>query len=151
MPSTILKVGGDICRAPATTTTSFTNWTNLDVWADYDVDPPYYTGDTITFPLDDFYQSGGTSLFANLLNAFDFWLDQGLGIQAVIWQISYGPTMYAADGGWAEVGANGDGTGGGGGLYEDLNWEDNWLITCPDDVPEVVYVYDTVYVELLPD
>lgn len=135
----------------ATTTTSFTNWTNLDVWSDYDVDPPYYTGDTITFPLDDFYQSGGTSLFANLLNAFDFWLDQGLGIQAVIWQISYGPTMYAADGGWAEVGANGDGTGGGGGLYEDLNWEDNWLIMCPDDVPEVVYVYDTVYVELPPD
>ena len=74
-----------------------------------------------------------------------------MGIQAVIWQISYGPTQYAADGGWAEVGINGDGTGGGGGLYEDLNWEDNWLIMCPDDVPEVVYVYDTVYVELPPD
>lgn len=135
----------------ATTTESATNWTNLDVWADYDVDPPYYTGDTITFPLDDFYQAGGTSLFSNLLNAFDFWLDQGLGIQAVIWQISYGPTMYAADGGWAEVGVNGDGTGGGGGLYEDLNWQDNWLIMCPDEVPEIIYVYDTVYIDLPAD
>lgn len=135
----------------ATTTTQSFNWTNLDVWADYNVDPPYYTGDTITFPLDDFYQAGSTSLFSNLLNAFDFWLGQGLGIQAVIWQISYGPTVYAADGGWAEVGINGDGTGGGGGLYEDQNWQDNWLITCPEDVPEVIYVYDTVYVELPPD
>ena len=135
----------------ATTTTQSFNWTNLDVWADYDVDPPYYTGDTITFPLDDFYQAGSTSLFSNLLNAFDFWLGQGLGIQAVIWQISYGPTQYAADGGWAEVGINGDGTGGGGGLYEDLNWQDNWLIMCPEDVPEVIYVYDTVYVELPSD
>lgn len=135
----------------ATTTLNPTNWTNLDIWADYNVDPPYYTGDTITFPLDDFYQSGGTSLFSNLLNAFDFWLGQGLGIQAVIWQISYGPTMYDADGGWAEVGVNGDGTNWGSGLYEDLNFEDNWIIMCPDDVPEVIYVYDTVYVELPPD
>lgn len=135
----------------ATTTVQSTNWTNLDVWADYNVDPPYYTGDTITFPLDDFYQAGSMSLYSNLLNAFEFWMNQGLGIQAVIWQISYGPTQYAADGGWAEVGINGDGTGGGGGLYEDLNWQDNWLITCPEDIPEVVYVYDTVYVELPPD
>ena len=135
----------------ATTTLNPTNWTNLDIWADYNVNPPYYTGDTITFPLDDFYQSGSTSLFSNLLNAFDFWMGQGLGIQAVIWQISYGPTMYAADGGWAEVGVNGDGTNWGSGLYEDLNFEDNWIIMCPDDVPEVIYVYDTVYVELPPD
>ena len=135
----------------ATTTTQPFNWTNLDIWADYDVDPPYYTGDTITFPLDDFYQSGGTSLFANLLNAFDFWLEQDLSIQAVIWQISYGPTMYAADGGWAEVGSNGDGTGGGGGLYEDLNWQDNWLVVgpCGEPLPEVII--DTVYIELPAD
>jgi len=135
----------------ATTTTQPFNWTNLDVWADYDVDPPYYTGDTITFPLDDFYQSGGTSLFANLLNAFDFWLAQDLSIQAVIWQISYGPTVYAADGGWAEVGANGDGTGGGGGLYEDLNFQDNWLVVgpCGEPLPEVII--DTVYIELPAD
>lgn len=135
----------------ATTTLSGTNWTNLDVWADYDVDPPYFTGDTITFPLNDFYQAGGTGMFSNLLNAFEFWMDQGLGIQAVIWQISYGPTQYAADGGWAEVGANGDGTAVGSGLYEDLNWQDNWIMMCPDDVPEVIYVYDTVYVELPSD
>ena len=136
----------------ATTTQAETNWTNLDVWAEYDVDPPYYTGDTITFPLGDFYQSGGTSLYANLLNAFDFWLDQGLGIQAVIWQISYGPTMYADNGGWAEVGGLGGGiTPDCCGLYEDSNWQDNWIIMCPEDVPEVIYVYDTVYVELPPD
>lgn len=135
----------------ATTNEWGTNWTNLDVWADYDVDPPYYTGDTITFPLADFYQNGGTDLFSNLLNAFDFWLGQDLGIQVVIWQISYGPTMYAADGGWAEVGVNGDGTSWGSGLYEDANFTDNWIIMCPDDIPETVYVYDTVYVELPPD
>lgn len=136
----------------ATTTTSTTNWTNLDVWADYNVDPPYYTGDTITFPLGDFYQANSNSLYSNLLNAFEFWMDQGLGIQAVIWQISYGPTMYADEGGWAEVGGLGGGiTPDCCGLYEDSNWQDNWLITCPEDVPEVIYVYDTVYVELPPD
>lgn len=136
----------------ATTTTSSTNWTNLNVWDDYNVDPPYYTGDTITFPLDDFYQAGTTSLYSNLLNAFEFWMNQGLGIQAVIWQISYGPTMYSDNGGWAEVGGLGGGiTPDCCGLYEDSNWQDNWIITCPDEVPEVVYVYDTVYVDLPPD
>tara|TARA_R100001510_G_scaffold13032_4_gene10244 strand:- start:19578 stop:20756 length:1179 start_codon:yes stop_codon:yes gene_type:complete len=136
----------------ATTTTSSTNWTNLDVWNDYNVDPPYYTGDTITFPLDDFYQAGSTSLYSNLINAFDFWINQGFGIQAVIWQISYGPTIYSDNGGWAEVGGLGGGiTPDCCGLYEDSNWQDNWIITCPDDVPEVIYVYDTVYVELPPD
>jgi hypothetical protein len=136
----------------ATTTTSSTNWTNLDVWDDYNVDPPYYTGDTITFPLDDFYQAGTTSLYSNLLNAFEFWMNQGLGIQAVIWQISYGPTMYSDNGGWAEVGGLGGGiTPDCCGLYEDSNWQDNWIITCPDEVTEVIYVYDTVYVDLPPD
>ena len=136
----------------ATTTEAETNWTNLDVWAEYDVDPPYYTGDTITFPLDDFYQASSSSLYSNLLNAFDFWMGQGLGIQAVIWQISYGPTMYADNGGWAEVGGLGGGiTPDCCGLYEDSNWQDNWIIMCPEDVPEVIYVYDTVYVELPPD
>ena len=136
----------------ATTTESSTNWTNLDVWAGYNVDPPYYTGDTITFPLDDFYQANSNSLYSNLLNAFEFWMDQGFGIQAVIWQISYGPTMYADSGGWAEVGSLGGGiTPDCCGLYEDSNWQDNWLISCPEDLPEIVYVYDTVYVELPPD
>ena len=136
----------------ATTTEEETNWTNLDVWAEYNVDPPYYTGDTITFPLDDFYQASTSSLYSNLLNAFDFWMGQGLGIQAVIWQISYGPTMYADNGGWAEVGGLGGGiTPDCCGLYEDSNWQDNWIIMCPEDVPEVIYVYDTVYVELPPD
>ena len=136
----------------ATTTESQTNWTNLDFWSEYDISPPYYAGDTVVFPLDDFYQSGGTSLYANLLNAFDFWLDQDLSIQAVIWQISYGPTMYADNGGWAEVG----GLGGGitppcCGIYDDDNFLDNWVIVgpCGDLIPEVVY--DTVYVELPPD
>ena len=116
----------------ATTTESPTNWTNLDVWSSYNVEPPYYTGDTVVFPLDDFYQTGGDGLFANLPNVFDFWLGQDLSMQAVIWQISYGPTMYADEGGWAEVG----GLGGGitppcCGLYEDGNWEDNWVVVGP--------------------
>ena len=133
-------------------TTQSSNWTNLDVWAGYNVDPPYYTGDTITFPLDDFYQANSNSLYSNLLNAFEFWMDQGFGIQAVIWQISYGPTIYADNGGWAEVGSLGGGiTPDCCGLYEDSNWQDNWIIMCPEDVPEVIYVYDTVYVELPPD
>ena len=116
----------------ATTTTDSFNWTNLDVWADYDVDPPYYAGDTITFPLDDFYQANSSSLFSNLPNAFDFWLGQDLSIQAVIWQISYGPTMYADEGGWAEVGGLGGGiTPDCCGIYEDNNWEDNWVVVGP--------------------
>ena len=136
----------------ATTTESQTNWTNLDFWAEYDISPPYYAGDTVVFPLDDFYQSGGTSLYANLLNAFDFWLDQDLSIQAVIWQISYGPTMYADNGGWAEVGSLGGGiTPPCCGIYDDDNFLDNWVIVgpCGDPIPEIVY--DTVYVELPPD
>jgi len=136
----------------ATTTTSSSNWTNLDVWGDYDVDPPYYTGDTITFPLDDFYQAGSTSMFSNLLNAFDFWFDQGLSIQVVIWQISYGPTMYADNGGWAEVGGLGGGiTPDCCGIYEDENFLDNWIVIgpCGECVPEVIT--DTVYVNLPAD
>jgi gliding motility-associated-like protein len=136
----------------ATTTLSETNWTNFDVWAEYDVDPPYYTGDTITFPLDDFYQTNGTGLFSNLLNAFDFWLSQDLSIQAVIWQISYGPTIYADEGGWAEVG----GLGGGitppcCGLYEDSNWQDNWLVVGPCGEPLPELIIDTIYIELPAD
>lgn len=115
----------------ATTTESPTNWTNLDVWAEYDLEPPYYTGDTVTFPLDDFYQNNSGSMFSTLPDVFDFWLEQDLGIQAVIWQISYGPTMYAADGGWAEVGVNGDGTFWGSGVYDDQNFMDNWVqVNC---------------------
>jgi hypothetical protein len=136
----------------ATTTTSSTNWTNLDVWEDYNVDPPYYTGDTVTFPLDDFYQAGSTSLFSNLLNAFDFWFDQGLSIQVVIWQISYGPTMYAGDGGWAETGPIGNGIAPDCcGLYEDDNFLDNWLVVGPCGTPLPEVIVDTVYVELPPD
>ena len=47
----------------ATTTESMTNWTNN--YTD-DLDPPYYTGDTITFPLDNVYQETSGSLFFNL-------------------------------------------------------------------------------------
>jgi hypothetical protein len=39
--------------------------------------------------------------------------------------------MYAEDGGWAEVGANGDGTNYGVGVYDDDNWEDNWVVVGP--------------------
>ena len=133
----------------ATTTESPTNWTNLDVWAEYDIDPPYYTGDTVTFPLDDFYQSNSGSLCSTLPDVFDFWLEQDLGIQAVIWQISYGPTMYAEDGGWAEVGANGDGTSYGGGLYEDANFLDNWVqVNCMQQSDYTDGVIDDVEFEV---
>lgn len=132
----------------ATTTEQASNWTN-----DYgpELDPPYYTGDTITFPLDNVYQQTSGTMFFQLFDCLTYWADEGYSIQAVIWQISYGPTMYAADGGWAEVGPNGDGTTTGTGLYEDENWQDNWVIVgdCGDALPEVVY--DTVYVELPPD
>jgi gliding motility-associated-like protein len=136
------------------------NWTNIwDDWP-WDIDPPYYTGDTITFPLYNQYQQDcspgafwSNNLTCQLQDALQFWIDEGLSIQAVIWQISYGPTMYAEDGGWAEVGSNGDGTNTGVGLYEDNNFLDNWLIfgPCGEPFPEViidtVYVNDTIYVE----
>ena len=115
----------------------FSNWTNL--WPDWpwDIDPPYYAGETITFPLYNQYQSDcvdgpfANSSLCQLEGALNYWIDEGYSIQAVIWQISYGPTMYAEDGGWAEVGPNGDGTNTGVGLYEDENFEDNWIIIGP--------------------
>lgn len=132
----------------ATTTESITNWTNN--YTD-DLDPPYYTGDTITFPLDNVYQETSGTMFFQLFDCLTYWSEEGYSIQAVIWQISYGPTMYAADGGWAEVGPNGDGTTTGTGLYEDANFLDNWLVVgpCGEPLPEVII--DTVYVELPPD
>ena len=131
------------------------NWTNL--YTD-EIDPPYYASDTITFPLYNQYQNDcsegaqwSTFLTCQLQDALQYWIDEGLSIQIVIWQISYGPTMYASDGGWAEIGANGDGTPYGAGLYEDDNFEDNWLIIgpCGEPIPEVIT--DTIYVELPPD
>jgi len=138
----------------ATTTESPTNWTNL---YDESLVPPYYAGDTVTFPIFNPYQAdcvdGPTSgqMYCNLEGVITYWVTEGYSIQAVIWQISYGQTMYASDGGWAEVGVNGDGTPWGTGLYEDQNFLDNWVVVgdCGDPVPEVVI--DTVYIELPAD
>ena len=114
------------------------NWTNL--WPDWpwDIDPPYYAGETITFPLYNQYQSDcvngpfANSMLCNLEGALNYWIDEGYSIQAVIWQISYGPTMYADNGGWAEVGGLGGGiTPDCCGLYEDENFEDNWIVIGP--------------------
>jgi len=115
------------------------NWTNIwDDWP-WDIDPPYYTGEVITFPMYNQYQNDcspgafwSTYLSCQLQDALQFWVNEGLSIQAVIWQISYGPTMYAADGGWAEVGPGGNGIEPSCcGVYEDNNFEDNWLILGP--------------------
>lgn len=138
----------------ATTTESATNWTNL---YDESIDPPYYTGDTVTFPLYNQYQSDcvdgpfAAQLYCNVEGCIDYWLSLDLSVQVVIWQISYGPTMYAEDGGWAEVGLIGDGTATGNGIYDDDNWQDNWVIVgpCGEPLPEVII--DTVYIELPPD
>lgn len=123
----------------ATTTEIFGNWTN-----NYgpELQPPYYTGDTLTFPLDNVYQSTNINTTSQLANNLQYWYDEGYSIQAVIWQISYGPTMYAADGGWAEVGVNGDGTSWGSGLYDDANFLDNWIIVGPCEEPEETLILD---------
>ena len=132
----------------ATTTESVSNWTNS---YDESVDPPYYAGDTVSFPIYNVYNESSGGIWYNMENILNYWIDEGYSIQVVIWQISYGPTMYAADGGWAEVGPNGDGTPWGSGLYEDGNFLDNWVVigSCGDCVPEVVT--DTVYVDLPAD
>jgi len=138
----------------ATTTESPTNWTNL---YDESLVPPYYSGDTVTFPIFNSYQSDCVNgpfagqMYCNLENVITYWYTEGYSIQAVIWQISYGQTMYASDGGWAEVGVNGDGTPWGTGLYEDNSFQDNWVVVgdCGEPIPEVVI--DTIYVELPPD
>lgn len=136
-----------------TTSSSIANWTNL-----YDdLSPPYYSGDTVSFPiynpyLEDCSPSQYTSaMWCFMEDNLQYWLDQGLSIQVVIWQISYGPTMYADMGGWAEVGPNGDGSTWGSGEYEDENFQDNWVVIggCGTPLPEVVY--DTVYVYSSPD
>ena len=55
-----------------------------------------------------------------LSNVIDYWASEGYSIQIVIWQISYGPTMYSDEGGWAEVGPLGGGvTPDCCGVYED--------------------------------
>jgi len=138
----------------ATTTESPTNWTNL---YDESLVPPYYSGDTVTFPIFNSYQSDCVNgpfagqMYCNLENVITYWYTEGYSIQAVIWQISYGQTMYAADGGWAEVGVNGDGTPWGTGLYEDNNFQDNWIVVgdCGEPISEVVT--DTIYIELPPE
>ena len=138
----------------ATTTEAATNWTNL---YDESIDPPYYTGDTITFPLYNQYQSDcvdgpfAAQLYCNVEGCIDYWLSLDLSVQVVIWQISYGPTMYAEDGGWAEVGPIGDGTATGNGVYDDDNWQDNWVIVGPGGEPLPEVIIDTVYIELPPD
>ena len=118
------------------------NWTNIwDDWP-WDIDPPYYAGETITFPLYNQYQldcSPGEfwsmNLTCQLEDALNFWLDEGYSIQAVIWQISYGPTVYTDVGGWAQ----GDTPVLGGGEYEDENWQDNIFIIgpCAEQTPIV--------------
>ena len=138
----------------ATSMESSTNWTNL---YDEAIDPPYHTGDTISFPIYNQYQSDcvdgpfANQLYCNLEGGIDYWLSLDLSVQVVIWQISFGPTVYAEDGGWAEVGINGDGTTTGNGIYDDDNWGDNWVVVgpCGDPLPEVIV--DTVYIELPPD
>lgn len=132
----------------ATTTEASSNWTNS--YAD-SVDPPYYAGDTVSFPIYNVYQESSGGIWYQMEDILNFWIDEGYSIQVVIWQISYGVTMYAEDGGWAEVGPNGDGTSSGSGDYEDDNFLDNWVVIgpCGEPVPEVIV--DTVYVELPAD
>ena len=133
----------------ATTTEQSSNWTNS--YGD-ELDPPYYAGDTIAFPLDNVYQQTSGSMYFQLLDCLQYWVSEGYSVQAVIWQISYGPTMYADNGGWAEVGGLGGGiTPDCCGIYDDDNFLDNWQVVgpCGDPIPEVVY--DTVYVELPAD
>lgn len=139
----------------STTTELAGNWTNL---YDDSLDPPYYTGDTVSFPVFNPYQNDcidGTfsgSMSCELSNVIDYWSSEGYSIQVVIWQISYGPTMYSDEDGWAEVGPLGGGiTPECCGVYEDQNFLDNWLVVgdCGEPLPEVVV--DTVYIELPPD
>ena len=71
-------------------------------------------------------------MLCNLEGALNYWIDEGYSVEAVIWQISYGPTMYADEGGWAEVGPLGDGTTPDCcGIYDDQNFEDNSFIVGP--------------------
>ena len=109
----------------ATSTDTGNNWTNL---YDESIDPPYYTGDTVVFPIYNQYQSDCVNgqfaygMYCQVEPVVNYWVDQGLSVQVVIWQISYGVTMYAADGGWAEVGPSGDGTSSGSGPYAFRGW-----------------------------
>ena len=81
----------------------------------------------------------------------NYWFDEGYSVEFVIWQINHGSTWYAADGGWATTGANGDGTQPGTGTpYVDQEDENRWVIgPCGEPFPEVII--DTIYIELPPD
>lgn len=133
------------------------NWTNL--WPDWswDIDPPYYAGETITFPLYNQYQSDCVdgpfvnSSLCNLEGVLNYWIDEGYSVEAVIWQISYGPTMYSDEGGWAEVGPLGDGTTPDCcGIYDDDNFEDNIFIIgpCAQPTPGPDAIIDNIEFEI---
>ena len=127
------------------------NWAN-----DFDIDMPLYSGDTVVMQLDnpygtdcvnDPFLTGSISCCAP--QYIDYWIGLGECIEVVIWQINYSNTWYAADGGWATTGPNGDGTDWGStGTYPDQEI-DNWWVSCEQEDP--IYVVDTVYVELPPD
>ena len=61
----------------------------------------------------------------------DYWLSEGECIEFVVWQLNYGSTWHAANGGWAET-ANGyvpDPS-----TYQDPNCNNSWY-TCRDENP----------------
>ncbi|MDA7648721.1 gliding motility-associated C-terminal domain-containing protein [Akkermansiaceae bacterium] len=61
----------------------------------------------------------------------DYWLSEGECIEFVVWQLNYGSTWHAANGGWAET-ANGyvpDPS-----TYQDQNCNNSWYM-CRDDNP----------------
>ena len=127
------------------------NWAN-----DFDIDMPLYSGDTVVMQLDnpygtdcvnDPFLTGGISCCAP--QYIDYWIGLGECIEIVIWQINYSNTWYAADGGWATTGPNGDGTDWGStGTYPDQEIE-NWWVSCEQAGP--IYIIDTVYVEVPAD
>jgi gliding motility-associated-like protein len=106
---------------------------------------PLETGDVFVMPLDnpiDADCSSSPSLGCCAADVIDYWLDQGECLEFVIWQINYSNAWYqfpgpnAPGGGWAEVGALGNGQQPASNvqIYPDMDCDNSWSV-CRDDNP----------------
>jgi gliding motility-associated-like protein len=89
------------------------------------------TGDVVVIPLNPpgDYITTPTPLAECGDDLIDYWLSEGECIEFVVWQLNYGSTWHAANGGWA-VNENGYAPG----TYQDQDCDNSWYM-CRDVNP----------------
>jgi gliding motility-associated-like protein len=91
------------------------------------------TGDIVTIPLNPpgDYVNTPYPLAECGDDLIDYWLSEGECIEFVVWQLNYGNTWYASNGGWATSANNPDFAPG---TYQDQNCNNSWYL-CRDENP----------------